>query len=94
MYLPYDIVEDSRGVTGIRVDNDSRTIYSVEELVSMIFSYGRHLAKYHTKVPIKDVVISVPPFFGQDERNGIIQAAQLAGINVLSLINEHSGAAV
>ena len=28
------------------------------------------------------------------ERNGVIQAAQLAGINVLSLINEHSGAAI
>jgi hypoxia up-regulated 1 len=28
------------------------------------------------------------------ERNGVIQAAQLAGIDVLSLINEHSGAAV
>lgn len=94
LYLPYDIVEDSRGAAGIRVDNDGRTVYSVEELVSMILSYGRHLAEYHTKVPIKDAVISVPPFFGQAERNGIIQAAQLAGINVLSLINEHSGAAI
>jgi len=56
--------------------------------------FGRHLAEYDTKVPIKDVVISVPLFFDQDERNGIIQAAQLAGINVLSLINEHSGAAI
>lgn len=94
LYLPYDIVEDSRGAAGIRVDNEGRTVYSVEELVSMILSYGRHLAEYHTKVPIKDAVISVPPFFGQAERNGIIQAAQLAGINVLSLINEHSGAAI
>lgn len=94
LYLPYDIVEDSRGAAGIRVDNGGRTVYSVEELVSMILSYGRHLAEYHTKVPIKDAVISVPPFFGQAERNGIIQAAQLAGINVLSLINEHSGAAI
>lgn len=93
-YLPYDIVEDSRGAAGIRVGDDDRTVYSVEELVSMILSYGRHLAEYHTKVPIKDAVISVPPFFGQAERNGIIQAAQLAGINVLSLINEHSGAAI
>jgi len=28
------------------------------------------------------------------ERNGVTQAAQLVGMNVLSLINEHSGAAV
>lgn len=94
LYLPYDIVEDSRGAAGIRVDNDGKSVYSVEELVSMILSYGRYLAEYHTKVPIKDAVISVPPFFGQAERSGIIQAAQLAGLNVLSLINEHSGAAI
>lgn len=94
LYLPYDIVEDSRGAAGIRVDNDGKSVYTVEELVSMILSYGRHLAEYHTKVPIKDAVISVPPFFGQAERSGIIQAAQLAGLNVLSLINEHSGAAI
>lgn len=94
LYLPYDIVEDSRGAASIRVDNDGKSVYTVEELESMILSYGRQLAEHHTKVPIKDAVISVPPFFGQAERNGIIQAAQLAGINVLSLINEHSGAAI
>ena len=93
-FNPYDIVEDSRGTAGIRLDDDDRTVYSVEELVSIILSYGRHLAEYHTKVPIKDAVISVPPLFGQAERNGIIQVAQLAGIHVLSLINEHSGAAI
>jgi len=31
---------------------------------------------------------------GQAERRGLLAAAQLAGINVLSLINEHSGAAL
>ncbi|KAH9287773.1 hypothetical protein KI387_031890 [Taxus chinensis] len=92
-YLPYDIVEDSRGAADIKTD-DGRTIYCAEELVSMILLYGRHLAESHAKSQIKDAVICVPPFFGQAERNGIIQAAQLAGINVLSLINEHSGAAL
>uniref|UniRef100_A0A0C9QMT8 TSA: Wollemia nobilis Ref_Wollemi_Transcript_21707_3593 transcribed RNA sequence n=1 Tax=Wollemia nobilis TaxID=56998 RepID=A0A0C9QMT8_9CONI len=93
LYLPYDIVEDSRGAGGIRID-DGKSVYSAEELVSMILSYGRHLAESHAKAPVMDAVICVPPFFGQAERNAIIQAAQLAGISVLSLINEHSGAAL
>ncbi|XP_043697364.1 heat shock 70 kDa protein 17-like [Telopea speciosissima] len=92
-YLPFDLVEDSRGAAGIRID-DGVTVYSAEELVAMVLSYGRNLAEVHSKVPIKDAVITVPPYFGQAERKGLLQAAELAGINVLSLINEHSGAAL
>lgn len=93
LYLPYYVVEDSRGAVGIKID-DGVTVYSAEELVAMVLSYGLHLAEFHSKVPIKDAVVTVPPYFGQAERRGLLQAAQLAGINVLSLINEHSGAAL
>ncbi|XP_050231681.1 heat shock 70 kDa protein 17 [Mercurialis annua] len=93
MYLPFDIVEDSRGSVGIKID-DNVTVYSVEEMVAMILGYAMNLAEFHSKVKVKDAVISVPPYFGQAERRGLVQAAQLAGMNVLSLINEHSGAAL
>ncbi|KAK9285864.1 hypothetical protein L1049_025065 [Liquidambar formosana] len=93
MYLPFDVVEDSRGAAAIKID-DGVTIYSAEELTAMVLSYALNLAEFHSKVPIKDVVIAVPPYFGQAERRGMLQAAQLAGINVLSLMNEHSGAAL
>ncbi|KAL9670707.1 hypothetical protein QQ045_008265 [Rhodiola kirilowii] len=93
LYLPYDIVEDYRGAVGIRID-DGVTIYSVEELTAMILGYALNLAEFHSKVPIKDAVITVPPYFGQAERKGLLQAAQLAGMNVLSLLNEYSGAAL
>ncbi|GMH02237.1 hypothetical protein Nepgr_004076 [Nepenthes gracilis] len=92
LYLPYDIVEDSRGMAAIKVDDG--TVYSVEEMLAMILSYALKLAEFHSKVAIKDAVITVPPYFGQADRKGLLHAAQLAGINVLSLINEHSGAAL
>ncbi|XP_022976698.1 heat shock 70 kDa protein 17-like [Cucurbita maxima] len=93
LYLPFDIVEDSRGAVGFKTD-DNVTVYSIEELLAMILAYASNLAEFHSKVPVKDAVISVPPYFGQAERRALLQAAQLAGINVLSLINEHSGAAL
>lgn len=92
LYLPYQIVEDSRGVAAIKVDDGA--VYSMEEMLAMILSYALDLAEFHSKVPVKDAVITVPPYFGQAERKALINAAQLAGINVLSLINEHSGAAL
>ncbi|KMT10041.1 hypothetical protein BVRB_5g122530 [Beta vulgaris subsp. vulgaris] len=91
-YLPYQIVEDSRGVAAIKVDDGE--VYSLEEMLAMILSYSLNLAEFHSKTPVRDAVISVPPYFGQSERKAVIQAAQLAGVNVLSLINEHSGAAL
>lgn len=93
VYLPFSIEEDSRGSVLIKID-DNVTTYLVEELLAMVLSYASNLAYIHTKVVVKDAVISVPPYFGQAERKGLLQAAELAGINVLSLINEHSGAAL
>ncbi|KAI6681873.1 hypothetical protein NL676_035754 [Syzygium grande] len=96
MYLPFGAAEDSRGAVSFRIDGggEAGTDYSVEELLAMILGYAARLAEFHSKVPVKDAVISVPPYFGQAERKGLLQAAQLAGINVLSLVHEHSGAAL
>ncbi|KAI3812292.1 hypothetical protein L1987_16999 [Smallanthus sonchifolius] len=69
LYLPFNVVEDSRGGVGIRID-DGVAVYSPEELTGMILGYGLKLAEFHSK------------------------AAQLAGLNALSLVNEHSGAAL
>ncbi|KAI4374239.1 hypothetical protein MLD38_012253 [Melastoma candidum] len=92
-YLPFDAVEDSRGGVSFKVDA-SGTVYSVEELLAMILGYAMKLAEFHSKLSIKDSVIAVPPYFGQAERKGLLQAAQLAGMNVISLVNEPSGAAL
>lgn len=99
MYLPFDIVKDfERNVVAINVSDNcegvGESVYSVEEFVAMLLSYGSQLAEFHSKVEVKDVVISVPPYFGQVERKGLMQAAELAGVNVLALVNEHSGAAL
>ncbi|KAL4569956.1 hypothetical protein LXL04_025605 [Taraxacum kok-saghyz] len=93
LYLPFNVVEDSRGGVGIKID-DGVTVYSAEELTAMILGYALKLAEFHSKVPVKDAVITVPPYFGQAQRKGLLQAAQLAGLNALSLVNEHSGAAL
>ncbi|KAK9156266.1 hypothetical protein Sjap_003746 [Stephania japonica] len=93
LYLPFDFVEDSRGQASVRID-DGVTVYTAEELVAMVLRYGVNLAEAHAKAAIRDVVITVPAYFGQAERRGLVQAAELAGINVLALLNEHSGAAL
>ncbi|KAJ3692439.1 hypothetical protein LUZ60_012789 [Juncus effusus] len=92
LYLPFELVEDSRGSASFRTDTGE--IYTAEEILAMILTYAMNLAKTHVGNEVKDALITVPAYFGQAERRGVTQAAQLAGINVLGLINEHAGAAL
>lgn len=43
---------------------------------------------------VKDVVITVPAYFSDSQRNATIEAASRIGLNVLSIINEPTAAAI
>lgn len=43
---------------------------------------------------VKDVVITVPAYFGLEERDATKKAGQLAGFNVLDILNEPTAAAI
>ena len=44
--------------------------------------------------PVKDVVITCPAYFGTKERLQTKQAGEIAGLNVLGIINEPTAAAI
>lgn len=95
LYLSYEIApEDARGVAGVKAEIGEFSHFTVEEIVGMVLKYAAGLAETHAKTSVKDVVITVPPFTGVAERRGLLAAADLAGLNVLALVNEHSGAAL
>lgn len=50
--------------------------------------------EYRGKTKIKDVVITVPAYFGNNERELTKQAGEVAGLNVLALLNEPTAAAL
>src|SRR5204863_3616411 len=51
-------------------------------------------AEKYLKQPITDAVITVPAYFNDAERTATITAGQLAGVNVLQIINEPTAAAL
>lgn len=73
---------------------DDMNEYSVVELLSMLLAKQREDAEALAEEPIKDVVITVPPFWAQDERQALLDAAELAKMNVLGLMNENSAVAM
>ncbi|XP_075402809.1 hypoxia up-regulated protein 1 isoform X2 [Tenrec ecaudatus] len=68
--------------------------FSPEEVLGMILNYSRSLAEDFAEQPIKDAVITVPAFFNQAERRAVLQAARMAGLKVLQLINDNTATAL
>lgn len=68
--------------------------FTPEELLSQIIFRAKIYAQDASKQLVNDAVITVPPFFGQPERNSVIKAAKLAGIKVLQLINSNTALAL
>lgn len=91
-YLPYDIKADAaRGTAVYTVDGMS---LSAEEAMASILHYAKLRAEAVTTGEIKDIVIAVPAFFSQAQRQALYDAASIAGLNVMSLVNGHVAAAV
>ncbi|XP_034745411.1 hypoxia up-regulated protein 1 isoform X1 [Etheostoma cragini] len=74
--------------------NSEEMQYTPEELLGMVLNYSRVLAQDFAEQPIKDAVITVPAFFNQAERRAVLQAAQMAGLKVLQLINDNTAVAL
>ncbi|EHB08794.1 Hypoxia up-regulated protein 1 [Heterocephalus glaber] len=68
--------------------------FSPEEVLGMVLNYSRSLAEDFAEQPIKDAVITVPAFFNQAERRAVLQAARIAGLKVLQLINDNTATAL
>src|SRR3981081_3813298 len=72
----------------------SGKIYSAEELSALIQKNLKGDAERYLKEPATDAVITVPAYFNDAERTATITAGQLAGFNVLQIINEPTAAAL
>uniref|UniRef100_A0A3P8YJB7 Hypoxia up-regulated protein 1 n=1 Tax=Esox lucius TaxID=8010 RepID=A0A3P8YJB7_ESOLU len=86
------VKDEIRGTVLFR--NSEEMEYSPEELLGMVLNYSRALAQDFAEQPIKDAVITVPAFFNQAERRAVLQAAQMAGVKVLQLINDNTAVAL
>ena len=71
---------------------DGKT-YTPVEISALILTRLKNLVESQGGT-IEDVVITVPAYFGLEERSATKQAGELAGLNVLSLINEPTAAAL
>lgn len=70
------------------------TEWSTEELVAMQLSYIKKLAEDLAGEPVNEVILTVPPYFSQLERDSITDAIEIAGLKTLALINDGTAVAI
>lgn len=60
----------------------------------MVLNKCKEYAQDFARQPVKEAIITVPPYFNQAERRSVLNAADLAGIKVLQLMNTNTAAAL
>lgn len=87
-HVQYD-VKNVNGYPKVVVDGKE---YSPEEISSMILAKLKSNAEAYLGESVKDAVITVPAFFGNEAREATKKAGEIAGLNVLRIIAEPTAA--
>jgi molecular chaperone DnaK len=68
--------------------------YTPQELSAIIIKKMKEDAQEALGHPVRDAVITVPAYFNSAQRGATAEAGAIAGLNVLSIINEPTAAAI
>ena len=85
------LIKSDNNLPSVIVNNEK---YSAIDISSKILLYLKKLAEDNENKPLDGAVITVPAYFNDIQRQATKNAAKLAGINVLRLLNEPTAAAL
>jgi len=91
---PFKIVEkDEKPLFEVSYMEEKKTFYP-EEISSMILIRMKEIAESYLGEEVKDAVITVPAYFNDSQRQATKDAGNIAGLNILRIINEPTAAAM
>jgi molecular chaperone DnaK len=89
--VPYSVVKGENNTP--RVDIDGK-FYSPQEVSAMVLQKMKKTAEDYLGSTVTDAVITVPAYFNDSQRQATKEAGEIAGLNVLRIINEPTAAAL
>ncbi len=93
--LAFTVIGDSNGKPLIRVElcGEERTFYP-EHISAMLLTKLKRQAEKYCGTEITKAVITVPAAYNDGQRQAVIDAGRMAGLEVLRIINEPTAAAL
>ncbi|XP_078150674.1 heat shock cognate 70 kDa protein-like [Carex rostrata] len=92
---PFKVIEGSGDRPNIVVDyQGEEKQFSAEEISSMILTKMKEVAEAFLGCIVKDVVVTVPAYFNDAQRQATKDAGVIAGLNVMRIMDEPTAAAV
>ena len=88
---PFKIVESTNGSVSVNVDGK---VYRPAEISAMILTKMKQTAENYLGEDVTDVVVTVPAYFNDSQRQATKDAGKIAGLNVLRIINEPTAASL
>ena len=89
--FPFHIIKYGDDLLRIEINNQ---VYSPEEISAMILRKLKDAADQHLSDPIDGVIITVPAYFNDSQRQATKDAGTIAGLNVVRIINEPTAASL
>ncbi len=89
--LPYKVTRGSNGDAHVEIRGKQ---YSPPEVSAMILQKMRQTAEDFLGEKVTEAVITVPAYFDDSQRQATKDAGQIAGLNVLRIINEPTAASL
>ncbi|KKQ89407.1 MAG: Chaperone protein DnaK [Candidatus Shapirobacteria bacterium GW2011_GWE1_38_92] len=90
-HVPYKIVAGKDNIAAVEIEGK---IYTPQEISSMILQKAKVDAEKYLGEKIFDAVITVPAYFDDSQRQATKQAGEIAGLNVVRIVNEPTAAAL
>ncbi|KAF8457601.1 heat shock protein 70 family [Kalaharituber pfeilii] len=93
-YLTCELVTDKAPLRARVTYLGQKEEFTPTQLIAMYLTKIKHTASAELKSPVSDVVISVPAWFTDKQRRAIMDAAEIAGLKLLRLMNDTTAAAL
>lgn len=89
--VPYNVIKGKNGMACVEVNGK---VYTPQEISAMILQKMKKTAEDYCGEEITDAVITCPAYYGDDARQAVKDAGEIAGLNVRRVINEPTAAAL